>query len=103
MFSVFSGHLQGSGEGLFRVTRPARLSAEAAWRRPLPIEKTVTCSNCDERIVAVFVMVRKLRRSHANAGCAFCGDPEAVTRLMNSSVDTQGRKQPLLLDVKAPS
>lgn len=66
----------------------------------MPIEKTVTCTNCDERVVAVYVMVRKLRRSHANAGCAFCGDPDAVTRLMNSSVDADGRKQPLLLEVR---
>lgn len=66
----------------------------------MPIEKSVTCTNCDERVVAVYVMVRKLRRSHASAGCTFCGDPDAVTRLMNSSVDTDGRKQPLLLEVR---
>ncbi|MCA1819184.1 MAG: hypothetical protein ABR562_04950 [Thermoplasmatota archaeon] len=63
-------------------------------------EVRLVCSNCDERIVAVFVMVRKLKRSHASAACAYCGDTDSVTRAMNTSVDIEGRKQPLLLDVR---
>ena len=66
----------------------------------MAFEQRLVCTNCDEKIVAVFVMVRKLKRSHASAACAFCGDVDAVTKAMNNSVDIEGRKQPLLLDVK---
>lgn len=63
-------------------------------------EARLVCTNCDERIVVEFVMVRKLKRSHAPAACAYCGDSDAVTKAMNNSVDIAGRKQPLLLDVR---
>lgn len=63
-------------------------------------EVRLTCANCDERIVATYVMVRKLKRSHGSAACAYCGDTESVTKAMNNAVDAEGRRQPLLLDVQ---
>jgi len=59
----------------------------------------LTCSNCDEGIVAVYVMVHKLKRAHAPSACAYCGDTETVARAMNGAVDMATRKQPLLLEV----
>ena len=66
---------------------------------PMVLEARLVCTNCDERIVALYVMVRKLKRSHAAAACTYCGDSDAVTKAMNNAVDVAGRKQPLLLDV----
>lgn len=63
-------------------------------------EARLTCANCGEAIVAEFVMVQRLKRSHAPAGCPYCGDAESVTRAMNQAVDAAGRRQPLLLEVR---
>jgi len=65
----------------------------------MAFQAKLTCSNCDEGIVATYVMVHKLKRAHASAACAYCGDTETVTRAMNGAVDMATRKQPLLLEV----